>query len=903
MRNRVLITLFFLSVALLQGCGKGEKRKGAVLPYKDASLPVEDRVDDLLKRMTPEEKFWQLFMIPDDLTNDAHDFSNGAFGFQVGTQGLVTGKDMQMLEYSPGADAMEAARQINNIQKYFVEETRLGIPLIIFDEALHGLVRTGATAFPQSIGLAASFDTSLVKQVSGAIAREVKSRGIRQILSPVINIARDVRWGRTEETYGEDPFLVSEMGVAFVSSFEEIGVITTPKHFLANVGEGGRDSYPVHYSERLLREVYLPGFEACFRRGGSKSVMTAYNSIEGTPSSSNEWLLKDILKREWGFDGFVISDANAVGGAYSLHHTDSTYEDSGISALEGGLDVIFQTAWEHAELFKQPFLDGRISQERIDDAVKRVLRAKFMMGLFENPYVDPGEASEINGSADHRKLALDASLKSIVLLKNNNKLLPLGERYKNIAVIGERADTKILGGYSGPGINNISVLKGITERAAGWATVRYETGCSAGRYLFSDGSRSLKQYPAVGGKYLHTEDGESGAKVEYFDNIKLSGSPVATGRVNEIAGKWTFLPPHPTLTEFWYSMRWTGILTAPVSGIYQLGLEGNDGYRLYINGSLVIDNWTKAGFHRMMVPVYLEEEVEYSVKVEFYEGVRNGNIRFIWDMGTLSEDDKIVKAVALAKSSDIAIVVAGINEGESQDRSNLDLPGRQEELIRKVAATGTPVVVVLVNGSAVTMKNWIEDAGAIVEAWYPGEVGGYAIADILFGNYNPGGKLPITFPADVGQLPLNYNHKPTGRVDDYVDLTGEALFPFGYGLSYTTFEYRDLVFKGQVSGTAEPTIATFKVRNTGNMAGDEVVQLYITDVWSSVSRPVIELKGFQRISLQPGEEREIEFEIGYDQLSMLDRNMNRVVEPGEFRVMIGSSSRDIRLMGIIEKIK
>jgi len=901
MRKALLLPGIMLAVIMLTTCRSREREDLAQAPYRDTSLPVEERVNDLLRRMTPEEKFWQLFMIPNDLSNKDHDFSNGAFGFQVGTQGLITGKDMQLLEYSPGASAGEAARQINEIQRYFAEETRLGIPLIIFDEALHGLVRTGATAFPQSIALAATFDTSLIREVSKAIAGEVKSRGIRQVLSPVINIARDVRWGRTEETYGEDPFLVAEMGVAFVSSFEEMGVITTPKHFLANVGEGGRDSYPIHYSERYLREVYLPGFEACFRRGGSNSVMTAYNSIEGTPSSSNEWLLKQVLKDEWGFDGFVISDANAVGGAYSLHHTDSTYEDSGISAIEGGLDVIFQTAWEHAELFKKPFLDGRISQERIDDAVKRVLRAKFRLGLFENPYVDPVEARELNGSEKHRRLSYQAALESMVLLKNKEGLLPLDNRYSSIAVIGERADANILGGYSGPGVDNITILRGITERAGEKTAVKYSRGCSTGIYSF-DGRRPVSPYPAVSGKYLESVDGETGATVEYFDNITLSGSPVAKEKAAEIGGKWTFLPPHPLLTEYWYSIRWTASLVSPVSGRYNIGLEGNDGFRLYLNGKLVIDNWSKGSYHRMMVPVTLTRGSKYDIKVEFYESVRNGNVKLVWDVGFPDEEKDIRRAVELAASSDIAIVVAGINEGESLDRSNLDLPGRQEELIKRVSASGTPVVVVLVNGSAVTMEKWIDDANAIVESWYPGEAGGYAVADILFGKYNPGGRLPVTFPVDAGQLPLNYNHKPTGRVDDYIDQTGEALFPFGFGLSYTTFSYSDLEFSRSVIEGGETSNASFKVKNSGKYAGDEVVQLYISDLWSSVSRPVIEMKGFQRITLQPGEEREIEFEIGFDQLSMLDHDLKRVVEPGEFRVMIGSSSREIKLMGILKVI-
>ena len=336
-----------------------------ILPYKNPRLPVDKRVLDLLLRMSPEDKFWQLFMIPGDLTDGKERYKNGIFGFQVSAKGNADAAG-QMLNYSAASNAKETAKLINSIQKYFVEETKLGIPIIAFDEALHGLVRDGATSFPASIGLAATWDIAFMNRVATAIANETKSRGIRQILSPVVNIASDVRWGRVEETYGEDPFLSSEMGVAFVSPFEKMGVVTTPKHFVANSGDGGRDSYPIDYNERLLEEFYLPPFKACFERGGSRSVMTSYNSINGSPSTANDWLLNDWLKKKINFSGFIISDAGAVGGANVLHYTASGYPDATAKAINNGLDVIFQTAYEHKDLFIPPFLDGSITAATMD---------------------------------------------------------------------------------------------------------------------------------------------------------------------------------------------------------------------------------------------------------------------------------------------------------------------------------------------------------------------------------------------------------------------------------------------------------------------------------------------------------------------------------------------------------
>ncbi len=375
------IVLVFALLRLLPTLGQQPQ-------YKDANQPIEARVQDLLSRMTPEEKFWQCFMIPGDLDDvpKGH-YAHGIFGLQVSAGARSDGAAGQLLQYNANESAETLARKINAIQKYFVEESRLGIPIIPFDEALHGLMREGATSFPQAIALASSFNCDLMSEVSNAIAIETKLRGIRQVLTPVVNLANDVRWGRTEETYGEDPYLTSMMGLAFVESFEKNGIITTPKHFLANVGEGGRDSYPIHWSKRYLEETHLVPFEKMFRIGKSRSVMTSYNLLDGRPATANHWLLTERLKKEWGFKGFVISDASAVGGANVLHFTATDYDDASAQAINAGLDVIFQTEYNHHKLFIPPFLDGRISNERIDNAVSRVLRVKFELGLFDNPYV------------------------------------------------------------------------------------------------------------------------------------------------------------------------------------------------------------------------------------------------------------------------------------------------------------------------------------------------------------------------------------------------------------------------------------------------------------------------------------------------------------------------------------
>jgi len=854
------------------------------LPYKDSSLPVDERVKDLLQRMTPQEKFWQMFMIPGDLDNvDSLQYKNGIFGFQVSaaSKGDAGG---QMLNYNTSENALKLAKKINSIQKHFVEHTRLGIPIIAFDEALHGLVRGGATAYPQAIALAATWDTSLMHKVATAIATETKARGIRDILSPVVNIASDVRWGRTEETYGEDPFLTSAMGVAFVNAFEKMNIITTPKHFVANVGAGGRDSYPINWNERILDEIYFPPFKACIQKGGSRSIMTAYNTIDGTSASSNNWLLIQKLKGDWKFGGFVISDANAVGGDVVLHYTVKDYADAGKNAINNGLDVIFQTEYNHYKLFIPPFLNGEISKARIDDAVSRVLKAKFELGLFEHPYVSEDSVETIIKDKQHKAIAKQAALKSIVLLKNEKNILPLNKNLKTIAVIGENATAARLGGYSGTGNGKINILDGIKQKV------------SNTKILFAEGASILSNdWVVVPSQYLHYNN-ERGLHGDYFNNINLSGKPTIERTDKQVNFSWTLSSPNPKINLDFYSARWTGKIQSPKTGTFKIGLDGDDGFRLYINDSLIIDNWKKQTYSTLLADYYFQKDKQYNIRIEFFEPNGNAHLKLIWNVDVTNNwKQKINEAVVIAQKADVVIITAGIHEGEFQDRAMLSLPGHQEELIKAVESTGKPVVVLLVGGSAITMRNWLDKVNSVVDVWYPGEEGGQAVADVLFGDYNPAGRLPITFPLDESQLPLVYNHKPTGRGDDYYNLSGLPLFPFGFGLSYTNFEYSNMYLHQNNITQKDSVMVSCTIKNTWKFAGDEVVQLYIHDMLASVSQPVIALKGFQRIHLNAGESKEISFTITPEMLSMLDKDLKTVIEPGDFRIMIGASSRDIRL--------
>ena len=853
--------------------------------WRDTTLSIDARVAALRSAMTREEKFWQLYMTPGDVTAAGENWSHGVYGLQV-----------RMPAGIPVRDAARAhAARMDSTQRYFTTRTRLGIPMIPFEEALHGLFADGSTVFPQAIGLAATWDTTLVERVHTAAARETRSRGIRHILSPVVNIATDVRWGRTEETLGEDVLLTSAMGRAQVRAFEGQGVMATPKHFVANVGDGGRDSYPIDISRRALDERFFPPFRSLIHDTGASSVMTAYNAVDGLPATQSSFLMQQVLRREWKFPGVIISDASATGGATVLQRTEASMATATTHAFTSGLDVIFETSWAGHRPYWRAVEQGLVPDAVLDSAVSHVLRAKFRLGLFERSTVNPDSAAYWNGHPDHRTLARESAEASLVLLQNDSvrngtrgtrhPALPMPATLSRVAVIGAEASEVRFGGYSGTGIAPVSILDGIRRRV-GASAVQYAAG--VGRLAPTHVVIPETAFAA-----------SNGLRAEYWDNITLSGAPKVTRTDAKVDFGWTLGGPARELAYEWYSARWTGTLDVPAGGVQRIGVEGNDGYRLWIDGVLRVDRWYKRSYGARLAAVTLTPG-RHSIRFEYFEATGNVKLKLVWDAGVRdTHATQIAQAVAAARRSDAAVVVVGIEEGEFRDRSSLALPGHQEAMIRAVARTGVPTTVVVVGGSAVTMSRWIDSVGAVLHVWYPGEEGGTAVARVLFGDVSPSGRLPITFPISEGQLPLVYDHKPTGRGDDYLDLTGMALFPFGHGLSYTTFAYDSLRIE-MLDSSAGPSARVrvrARVTNSGTRAGHEVVQLYVRDVLTSVAQPLTALKGFTRVALAAGQSTEVSFTLTAAELYLLDEQMRWVVEPGAFAVMVGASSKDIRLRG------
>ncbi|MFM7007090.1 MAG: glycoside hydrolase family 3 N-terminal domain-containing protein [Flavobacteriales bacterium] len=857
--------------------------------YKDPSQPIEARVSDLLSHMTPSEKAWQLFMVPSDFDTTKCRFTDGIFGLQLFASALSE-PTQQILNYSSTNTNLEIIARANDIQKHFIEDTRLGIPIIFFDEGLHGLVRAEATSFPQAIALAATFNPNLVESAALQIAREARLIGIRQVLSPVLNLASDVRWGRTEETFGEDPYLASQMAVAFVRPLEASGVVCTPKHFAVNVGAGGRDSYPTGLSERALYMSHYRPFLSAFHEGHARSVMSAYNSFDGSACSASDKLLNETLKKDWAFHGFVISDANAVGGELVLHRTALSYEESGKHAVGAGLDVIFQTDCQHFDLFKPGILSQELAQARIDDAVARILRVKFELGLFENPYLESPREKEIQKLLSNGfEIAQICAEESIVLLKNatltNNKtILPLAHESK-ILLLGEAAATVKLGGYSGTGFQNISIKEGL-ESEFGAKNVSY---LAFPRQPWEDNKVVLTTTNA----YFEVPNG---FKATYFNNPSLSGAPVLERTESQIKHHWTLYGPSELTGNGFFSARWEAQLIGKKNTTIELGLAGNDGFRLYVNDTLQIDQWEKQGFHERSMQFNVKEGHTDQLRIEFREPQRNGRIE-LFVVENQFENDFYLEAEKVL-DNEVAILVVDYPEGEFQDRSSLALAPAQVTLIKEIKACGIPVVVVIVGGSAVTMTEWQDDAAAILYNWYSGEAGGAALARILSGKVNPSGKLPITIPKHEGQLPLSYWHEATGRGDDYINSSGEPLYPFGYGLSYTTFAYSQLkIEKTNFSlSKGKDTLAfSFLIQNTGQFDGAEAIQFYIKPIYSEETLPVQYLIDTKKIELKKDETMGfIAYKIPLSKLG-IPTGPGTDAYPTQFRLQIGSSSKDIRL--------
>ena len=739
--------------------------------YKNPRLPVERRVADLLSRMTLEEKVAQLTCLWGNRpqVNPQTDFATDRGDFSPEKAAVVMKYGIgQIARQRERKDPRTGAKFANDVQKWLLENTRLGIPAILHDEILHGHMAQGSTSFPQPIALATTWDPEFIFKVFTAGALETRARGSHQVLGPNLDLARDARWGRTEETYGEDPYLTSRMAVAIVKALQGPGpgidenhVIATAKHFTAHgQPESGTNIGPVNFSERALREYYLPSFKAAVTEGGIMSVMPSYNEIDGVPSHANKWLLQKVLRDEWGFKGHVVSDYYAIPQMMDLHHLAADKATTAKLAIEAGVDA--ETPDPDAfPLLVQLVKERKVSEETINQAVARNLRAKFLLGLFENPYVDIERAARVTNSAEHQALAAEAARRSITLLKNENNLLPLNlSTLKSIAVIGPNAAQVHLGGYSDIPGRGVSVLQGIKDKVRDRVKVSYAEGC----------------------------------------------------KITKEGGDWFADTAH---------------------------------------------------------------------------------------LSDAAEDQKLIaEAVEVAKAADVALLVLGSNEDTNKegwadthlgDRDSLDLVGRQNDLVKAVLETGKPTVVLLINSGPLSINYIAENVPAILEGFYLGQETGVGVADVLFGDYNPAGKLTISFPRSVGQLPLYYNRKPTAR-RGYLFANKEPLFPFGFGLSYTTFSYSNLKINPariEASGNAKVSVT---VTNSGKRAGDEIVQLYIRDLVSSVTRPIMELKDFKRVSLAPGESKTVEFVITPDKLSFLNLDMKSVVEPGWFDIMVGTSS-------------
>lgn len=742
--------------------------------YKDAAAPVESRVDDLLSRMTLDEKIAQITTVwegkvaifDDRLQLDpaklAAKYPNGLghFARPSDAKGAVSPRVV------PGRTPRQTVALVNALQTWATTQTRLGIPILFHEEGLHGYAAVGATSFPQAIAMASSFDPAMLRAVNRVIAREIRSRGVSLVLSPVVDIARDPRWGRIEETFGEDPYLAGEMGVAAVEGLQGEGrarvlgpgkVFATLKHLTGHgQPESGTNIGPAPYSERELRENFFPPFEQVVKRTGIEAVMASYNEIDGVPSHANRWLLQDVLRGEWGFKGAVVSDYSAIDQLMSIHHIVPDLDGAAVRALDAGVDADLPDGISYARLGTL-VREGKVSEAQVDRAVRRMLELKFRAGLFENPYADAAASEKITNNAEARALALTAAQRSITLLKNDG-MLPLKPE-GSIAVIGPSAAVARLGGYYGQPPHSVSILDGIKARVGKRATI-----------VFAQGVRI-------------TED----------------------------------------------------------------------------------DDW-------------------WADKVVKSDPLENRRL--------------IAQAVEAARGVDRIVLTLGDTEQSSRegwadnhlgDRSSLDLVGEQQELFDALKALGKPITVVLINGRPASTVKISEQANALLEGWYLGEQGGNAVADILFGDVNPGGKLPVTVPRSVGQLPMFYNAKPSARRGYLFDTT-DPLYPFGFGLSYTSFDLSAPKLAAASIGRGGQTTVSVVVRNSGQREGDEVVQLYIRDKVSSVTRPIKELKGFERVTLKPGESRTVSFAITPESLQMWNDEMRRVVEPGEFEIMTGNSS-------------
>ncbi|HLH06184.1 MAG TPA: glycoside hydrolase family 3 C-terminal domain-containing protein [Terriglobales bacterium] len=855
--SALIVGLFSLTVSAQESSTSAD--------YKNPNLPLERRVHDLVSRMTLEEKISQL---------------------------------------GHTADAIP----------------RLGVPEYEWwNEGLHGVARAGiATVFPQAIGMAATFDQSLMHEIADVISTEFRAKYVTTlhpdgssdqyrgltVWSPNINIFRDPRWGRGQETYGEDPYLTSQMGVAFVTGLQGddsryLKTVATPKHFAVHSGpEPTRHTVDVQASRHDMEDTYLPAFRATVMQGQAESVMCAYNSLNGEPACANTDLLEQHLRQDWGFHGYVVSDCAAISDIFTGHHYTHSMEEGVAAAFKVGTDLVCGSTITRVKTERDALLkavqSGMLPESVIDRSLERLFTARFRLGMFDPPGMNP--YSKINPSQNdtqaHRVLALRTARESIVLLKNQNRLLPLKKTYATIAVIGPNADSldALEGNYNGTPSRPVTVLAGIRKRFA------------KSKILYAEGTGLIgpviKPIPESA-IYTDPSRNTHGLTAEYFPNTKLEGKPSLSRIDKTVDFAWGFNGVNPDLSKN-YSVRWNGVIVPPETGDYLVGFAGQDGYRVWLDNQLIAEDWTT---HRPSTTqtkkVHLLKGRPYAVKIEYFQTIRGAEARLVWSMSQWAQ-----QPIDVVKRADLAIVVMGLSarvEGEEMnvhaegfaggDRTRIDLPEPQEQLLKQIAALHKPTVLVLMNGSALAV-NWADqNVPAILEAWYPGEDGGTAVAEALAGDFSPGGRLPVTFYKSVDQLPPFEDYSMAKRTYRYFD--GDPLYPFGYGLSYTRFTYSNA--RADHSSVAADGSVTLKadVTNSGAMAGDEVVQLYLTHdgVPGAALR---QLAGFERLHLKPGERKTVSFFLRDRDLGIVDEAGRHRIVPGRVEVWIGGGQPTVR---------
>lgn len=873
----ILIMLVLLGITCLRASSAEQAFTHA---YLDPRLPPEQRVAALLSRMTIEEKIAQMDML------SGRQFANNAYNdaalvkSTIGTLGVGSVHD-----FYPSSPELA-----NELQKLIIESSRFGIPALFIEEMLHGYVQEGSTVFPIPLAFSSSWNPELVKSIGHAIASEARAKGTHAGLCPVLDLAREPSWGRVEETYGEDTYLVSVTGQAMVEGMQgenlqyTDAVCAVLKHFaMHGVPESGTNSSPASVGKREALQFFLPPFEDAIVRGGARGVLSAYSEWNGVPCTGDEWLLHDLLRMQWGFTGFTVADMGGIRMLSTCHFVTESPSSSLKLAVSSGMDMQFYDF--PSDVFRREMLElmqtGELDTTALNRAAGDILRVKFELGLFENPYIDVTLSAKVTHSPEHQSLSLQAARESIVLLENNS-VLPLSNNIKKIAVVGPAAVSNYAGGYSPVNSKCKTLLEGLQEIAGKTAEIRYAQGVS----FCNEGA------PIPLNALLAPDMKTRGLAGNYFPNADLAGTPQLTRIDPQVDFNWDTHSPAEGIPPDSFSVRWEGWLIPNEDFDGWIGVSSDDGSRLWLDDALIIDTWnTSANIRRY--DVSLKGCKKYKIRMEYREIQWGASASLRWSKGA----ENIPAAVKLAQWADVAIAAVGENEmliGENRDRMSLELSGNQADLVNQVALTGKPVVVVLKTGRPVALGNISPQVDAVIEAWFGGEFAGQAVAEVLFGIVNPSGKLPITFPKYSGQIPCFYNRKPS-KIMRYADGDAQPQYPFGHGLSYSSFEYSGLVLETDAIGAEDKIRFSVKISNTSKVDGTAIAQIYIRDLYSSVTTPLKELKAFQRVVLKAGESKVVQFSIPTERLALVNYDFKRVVEPGAFELMVGESSEDIRL--------